>query len=1185
MIASQMDDTEEITLESVFTLCLEKQLPASSFREVIDQFNYAMVQSITMKEFVNVCHGYKYQFQHSIVGSYILEVLTNCRNPKLAEKLNITLFLPYLSLFEETVQTSFFLHLTKDESRLSSLVDHFQKISLLKDYSSVLNPFHEDEIDMDSELHEIYLFLNNIIRYLNNYISNVNSNEAIVGYFIYFFCGFLRKIINSNIEHYKNRENLLVIPQFFFDYLIKNFSSHLKMITLQENISNYFDVLEQIKISENNLSKKKNISTEYNNFHTFTNISKTFQLVWLSIIMDNANFINFNDAYFLNSYTKILNRKLAIFRESEIDKMTKFSFLRDRRSMTRVTAVELKLLVSSLIGDVLECFCIAIIDEFPVIILQKWKLFFEKQLPMLILKLKQSEGQSLSFQNIDTRKTNFNEDGDFHFNVGFDVDHRLSEIIQLSKFAKNSEVVSAIQDAIVDIFDNLDKGTYTILKLFAKEQLKNESKSDFLFKSSGGGQLQQLHQNQLQNVYCKALTDLSKTNSIDTNIQLIQLIDARHEFLKSCLAFRLIDLEHYHLCLKDDSNLSKSPLRLDDDVIVSSKIVYDLKRFLSDNFINKNIEFETINNSTIFSCLSEMVDMFATGQYQMSLCILAVMTELFSQKKNFHLRRISLSLLLNLNSLDLIMTYISPIDFLTPIISYLDNEFKLNENDNDVNFQDTFTDFGCLFLLVIFIVKQYNIKAENLGIPEDSFCMDFFFNFGNIFKDRNIDESVLKSWADELFHSSSGISDELISKLSAKESLYIVTYVFGQAYLALEKGIIDFETFKNGVEYFFQPFLLMPLVVIFTWTQDFTWNISPITNETEKNRLHLLMKVIDYLLVPEVNEEAKVIHSLILLFVSPASYGAIISVIRESKMKLNIDTKPIGILLKSAMKNDYKFNLQQISSNKFFTEERYIYHFLSKQYKKSQFDILDLQINSLVVWNCESCFSSIDTKIGINSFTIPQYYPYLLNAMTTQLGDCSGIIEHMINKIVDFSNVLAKLSQESSKSPSVIKLLLKSDKLWAKILKFTNPTRSNVLASSTLGNPVSNGSLSMNNSSFNSAKNLSNNLSSGAISVTSGQKVMTILSDVLSFLIISNSVADYPKRVDVWMQFLKVNRPEYKDNQSDELNSASAIEGLPIDNYFEAIVKYKFMENSDEQKAYNLLLKHLKKTILLFKKE
>ncbi|GMM35870.1 Nut1 protein [Saccharomycopsis crataegensis] len=984
---------QPINLEILINSCLRRRFTPASFKLLFIQFDTKY--NVSIDEFITVVSNFATSLENEFLYEYIYEIVIMSHGSN--AKIGLSSVFSRLSDTNQLFQVQFLNGIVNNMTYLKRLV------------TQIFDSYDKENNGIGQSSYNEF-FVN-----LNQFISSADTAQIDLIKEIIYFLGVLIETIISlskypnnkikdkhDTKHLKANKDLFMIPKEFIEHIyefINKLSQSNKELSylctyLEDLIKKYFKHL-------NHISSLSYAGSSHNAF-------KALKLIWLNNVIMN---MRINEEFFLLTFEYFLKNELKILN-------------------IRSDGDDMKLLINNLIDTSMEMYCVSIVNRSPLQILNKWKLFIEKQLPLLILRIKEKrecllgEGENMEKMDLEDLKS----------------DEELEKSISLSKTSRTSPFSKSIQGAIVESISYLDSKIVKILKLFANDDRQN--KNDLITNPEA------------TRAVIDYLKILEKSEKVDIFASLPPtIVDSRQSFLRSCVALNLITTEDFASCLRDDVKSEMVILNTTDVAKdpQSGEFIYDLTKHINDIFLSKNPEFDAVDASALTRFLYHIPSFEATTQYQISLTLLNTLKSLISDKKDLYLRRLSLSLLLNLESLDIIIYFLSPIRFVEPILNYLDNMKEADDGEEDLNFQDTFTDFGCMFLFLFAIIKRYGVNLEDIleiKSQDNSFCLYFLSKSGNkkdtgvenYHQDKthlNLGQELINNWISELFYSSSGISDELISQSSAKQCFRLIPVIFQQAFLAYKQGLIDFEIFKNGVEYFFQPFLLAPLLDIFNWLDSLIWSLTPIRDENDKKDFQLILNVLSYLLFPVVNEEAKVIHGLILQFVAPKLLKSISTVeqiynsdtVLRNRLGGQIILSPrIFELLKQKInQNSYSFNLSLIVSNNLFTSNDLRLHFDIKlsnnesnthansnsvsqnpePFNESPFSLLEEQINSLVLWSYYSHQSS----------GTPKFDPYLIHlAVMTASG--KEVINFFISMIIAYEKILRDLYVSSTNTDS-----------------------------------------------------------------------------------------------------------------------------------------------------------------------
>lgn len=468
--------------------------------------------------------------------------------------------------------------------------------------------------------------------------------------------------------------------------------------------------------------------------------------------------------------------------------------------------------------------------------------------------------------------------------------------------------------------------------------------------------------------------------------------DIRHDFLRSCIALKLLPQSAFSAILKEDAQAESRTLHTTDDVFDQNGQPLGISTTLHSTLIDINPEFVPLEDSGLLEFLSLVEEMEGTKQVELSKLILEKINEFIKNDDVSHLYRLTLALGLSSNALHAIVFHLSPSAFIKPLMNFLD---KWKTSNDDMNFQDVYSAFGCVLLLFLLIVKDFGISLGQLlllkdDINEDSFCIKFLTRLGSLNQSEYTTQhqsELLNGWITALFDSG-GISDDLMRLSTVQECFQLFPVIFQQAFIACKQNLVDEDTVKGGLEYFLQPFLLSTIVGILSWSENYLWKDQDVD---------LLVNLIKTLINPlDLSGESVHIHKLIL-----AIYGHNLFALLTS-----IDKKP-GTSIDPLLLSSLRQSVDPAKSSNFFefdTSPTYISYFKNEitdtsKKNESQLSPLTLfhtQFNTLLNWS--------------QATIVPNYDFQLFSTLLRVLGE-ETILDYFLEQIFESQNLNSKSSQ------------------------------------------------------------------------------------------------------------------------------------------------------------------------------
>ncbi|GME88870.1 unnamed protein product [[Candida] boidinii] len=346
------------------------------------------------------------------------------------------------------------------------------------------------------------------------------------------------------------------------------------------------------------------------------------------------------------------------------------------------------------------------------------------------------------------------------------------------------------------------------------------------------------------------------------------------KFLKKLILNNLIKLNNYNDIIKDFNYEHKEILQID-------KYEFNLK------FNETNPEFNSIEEIDIPNYINKLnLNLNFDNQIIFKKLVNINLIKFIKENEISKLKRLLISLLINDSIYYFIILENNPYEILKLLIEYLDkinsnkknfnfkvkegereevydndNNILFNDNNddmliddddddlngnsnknNEINLQDYYSDFSFILIFIKLTIYRFKIdliKLNNILNLKDYFNLNYLigdiqFNSNN-FKDfkmiqdpSSVINNNMNNWIISLFDSTGngsdgGISDELIKSSNIKEILIIMPIIIEESIKSYKLNYIDFESLKNGLEYFNQSFLIGSIIGIIKLLINHLW--------------------------------------------------------------------------------------------------------------------------------------------------------------------------------------------------------------------------------------------------------------------------------------------------------------------------------------------------------------------------
>lgn len=379
-------------------------------------------------------------------------------------------------------------------------------------------------------------------------------------------------------------------------------------------------------------------------------------------------------------------------------------------------------------------------------------------------------------------------------------------------------------------------------------------------------------------------------------------LDIRHDFLKNLIMLKQQPPNALNELLREDQMVDLKTLRTNDNLIIANsqgvqESVDDLTRFITNSLDSLEAEM-LFNNSDTLATNNEsgVVQMFqnfeavaATKQREIATIIF---DQLSDSIENFDHKKVGkLCGLLSFNfghSLTAIFTFLAPEKFVVLVVKFLDkiwdsqvrNLTDSMGDESDLEYFNEFVAFTMALVFVIHVTQTYDISLQDALLNsgrtdlEESFVLQYVKGLGEIpdefrlgtkaeFQTEDMSTKLLRDWAHDLFVNGS-ISDSLMKSANVKDLSVLVPFIFKQSVTAVEIGNVkDISVLIGGFEYFLQPFMMIGLIKIVFWLEDYLNSLK--SRNLPRNLLESIFDVLNSLFNPStLNEESKPLHNLIL---------------------------------------------------------------------------------------------------------------------------------------------------------------------------------------------------------------------------------------------------------------------------------------------------------------------------------
>lgn len=376
-------------------------------------------------------------------------------------------------------------------------------------------------------------------------------------------------------------------------------------------------------------------------------------------------------------------------------------------------------------------------------------------------------------------------------------------------------------------------------------------------------------------------------------------LDIRHDFIKNLVRLNLQPPNVITNYLREDQVIDIKSLPVTDDLIVRNsqgvqEVVPDIQQFLSTSLDSLDTELigspSNEHGEGLQQILNNFENISATKQREISTCLVNMLDNASKELDFNRITKICSLLSFNFShSLTSILSFVTPARISEILMRFVDVtwessvESKRKEiGDSEYDTMSIFLSFSWSILLLIVISQTYDFSLVDVAVKSselttvNSFTTLFTSKLPEIpdvflLDPNNVDNSsmqmssqeMVENWVKDLFVNGS-ISDSLLQNVDAKQLSLLVPFIFKQVLLTLETGSVDkFSNLIGGLEYFLQPFMLIGLIKIVYWLEQYLCSLkSDIVSDDLVEKIFVLLNSIFN--PSSLNEDSTSFHNAIL---------------------------------------------------------------------------------------------------------------------------------------------------------------------------------------------------------------------------------------------------------------------------------------------------------------------------------
>lgn len=475
-------------------------------------------------------------------------------------------------------------------------------------------------------------------------------------------------------------------------------------------------------------------------------------------------------------------------------------------------------------------------------------------------------------------------------------------------------------------------------------------------------------------------------------------LDIRHDFIKNLVKLGLQPPALINDYLREDQVIDTKCLSITDELTVTNlqgvqEVISDIPSFVSNSL--DSLDPELINGQTgeqvegLQQIFNSFDNISPTKQRELSNVFIDMLQNALAELDFNRITKICLLLSFNFShSLTTILSFVSPTKVCEMLMKFIDIswdrcvESKRKElADSEFETMNIFSSFAWSLLLLVVISQNYNFSLVDVVLQsselslENSFTIPFISKLPEIpdvfSKDpskstdpiiRTESHQMVESWLRDLFVNGS-ISDSLLQSVDAKQLAILVPFIFKQVILALEaQALDDLSNLVGGFEYFLQPFMLIGLIKIFYWLEQYLYSLRSDTIPEEL--LDKILTLLDSIFNPtSLNEDSRSFHNAVLRLnavrllkvlrkfrvQSQSNYGMYSS---EASGHPKLESLIKNLVTALQISSNYNMDPRIISSENAFSQKQLSYGNIMILNENPINKIMTNQINSF--WNLHS---------------------------------------------------------------------------------------------------------------------------------------------------------------------------------------------------------------------------------------